>query len=278
MEYIFRNRGNQFTFDDTSCHIKNGYTIYYDLKLMSMWNLISAELTKKEIIVKKTVKKFFITKNVEEKIIENEIIIKYHPNCISDEIKQVTVIVENDELGKAKTVVSKLNKLIEDKNQLEIQKKEEEERKRKEREEAKREHLEKVKRCREKVENDEQEFKRLNKLCADIHKEYKNLLKKYSTLDIEIDEDLMVETLKELWRKLSVIETNIEYYDCYDDIDIELEQDKVRKKAHTFINKYIKREREDGVDKEDIDLYIFYDDLDFIYDYISDKEDKLSGY
>lgn len=132
-----------------------------------------------------------------------------------------------------------------------------------------------IEESQKKKENNSAEFERLKKLCETIHKEYKDLLKKYRELSVEDDADEMVYILKECYRKLSVIETNIEYYNCYDKIDIYDEQEKICKKARTFINKYIKNEKESGLEKYEIDIDQFEDDLDFIFDYIDEKKWSL---
>lgn len=169
-----------------------------------------------------------------------------------------------------------------EKERLEKEKKEDEQRKKEQRElERKRlaeEYIAKVQACKERVANDPDEFNRLNNLCATIHSEYKALLKEYNSLDFEDDQDRMQYILKECYRKLSVISTNIEYYDCYDKIDLDAEIEKVERKAKTFVNKYIAYEKEQGTPKDEIDLSDLYEDLDFITDYLFEKENKLMGW
>jgi len=118
----------------------------------------------------------------------------------------------------------------------------------------------------------EEEFKRLQDMCAEIHREYKDLLKGYSNEDT----DGKCYVLKECWRKLDVIETTVLKHHCYDDIDIYDEQEKIEKKARSFINSYIKEERESGSDDYMIDVLQFMDSLDFISDYIFEKDEKLN--
>lgn len=113
------------------------------------------------------------------------------------------------------------------------------------------------------------ECERMAEMCKDIHKEYKDLLKDYSGADTEGK----VYILKECYRKLSVIETTVSKYKCYYDIDVYDEYEKIEKKARSFINAYIKGEREAG---NDIDVTQFSFDLDFIADYIYDKDEKLN--
>lgn len=116
---------------------------------------------------------------------------------------------------------------------------------------------------------DPEECKRMGEMCKDMHNEYKELLKEYSGSDT----DGKVYILKECYRKLSVIETTVNKYKCYYDIDVYDEYEKIEKKAKSFINAYIKEEREAG---NDIDVTQFSMDLDFISDYIYDKDEKLN--
>lgn len=116
----------------------------------------------------------------------------------------------------------------------------------------------------------EEEFNRLKNMCCDIHKEYKELLKGYKDADI----DGKVYILKECHRKLSVIESTVYKHKCYYDINIYDELEKIEKKAKTFINTYIRDQREAGYDDYMIDVTQF--DLDFISDYIYEKDTKLN--
>lgn len=117
-----------------------------------------------------------------------------------------------------------------------------------------------------------EQYERMAEMCKDIHKEYKDLLKDYSGSDTEGK----VYILKECYRKLDVIETTVSKYKCYYDIDVYDEYEKIEKKARSFINAYIKSEREAGNDDYMIDVIQFADDLDFISDYIYEKDDKLN--
>ena len=118
---------------------------------------------------------------------------------------------------------------------------------------------------------DPEQFDKMKNMCMDLHKEYKDLLKDYSKSDTEGK----VYILKECYRKLDVIETTIDKYKCYYDIDIYDERAKIEKKARSFINAYIKEERESGAD-DYIDVTQFATDLDFISDYIYEKDEKLN--
>ena len=113
---------------------------------------------------------------------------------------------------------------------------------------------------------------RMRKMCEDIHKEYTDLLKGYSGTS----EENKVYILKECYRKLTVIESTVNKYKCYYDIDVYDEYEKIEKKAKSFINAYIKEEREAGNDDYMIDVMQFSDDLDFISDYIYEKDEKLN--
>lgn len=124
----------------------------------------------------------------------------------------------------------------------------------------------------QKVEVSAEEFERLRAMCIDIHNEYNNLLKGYSGQS----ERGKVHTLKECWRKLEVIETTANKYGCYDEINMYEEYEKIEKKARSFINAYIRNEREDGKENYDIDIMQFTDDLDFISDFIYEKDEKLN--
>ena len=124
----------------------------------------------------------------------------------------------------------------------------------------------------EKVEVSAEEFERLRTMCMDIHKEYKDLLKGYSGQS----ERGKVHTLKECWRKLEVIETTVNKYGCYDEISMYEEYEKIEKKARSFINAYIRDEREDGKENYEIDIMQFSNDLEFISDFIYEKDEKLN--
>jgi len=117
-----------------------------------------------------------------------------------------------------------------------------------------------------------EQYERMAEMCKDIHKEYKALLKDYSGASIESK----VYILCECYRKLSVIETTVLKYKCYYDIDVYDEYEKIEKKARSFINAYIKDEREAGNDDYMIDVTQFAIDLDFISDYIYEKDEKLN--
>ena len=117
-----------------------------------------------------------------------------------------------------------------------------------------------------------EQFDKMKNMCIDIHEEYNDLLKKYN----KSDTDERIHILKECYRKLDVMETTIDKYDCYDDIDIYDEREKIEKKAKSFINAYIKEERENGSEDYEIDVTQFSDDLDFIWDYITEKDEKLN--
>lgn len=126
-----------------------------------------------------------------------------------------------------------------------------------------------------KIEHKE-EFDRITQLCKDVHNEYKELLKEYRGLDIEYDEDRMVYILKECYRKLEVIQERQEKYDCYKELFMFEEMEKIEKKAKAFINKYIKTKKEEGYDNDMIDIMQFADDLDFINGFIYEKDEKLN--
>lgn len=106
-------------------------------------------------------------------------------------------------------------------------------------------------------------------LCRDIYEEYKKLLRGYKDSDTEEK----VYILKECYRKLGVIKEKDIF--C-EDIDIYEEYEKIEKKARLFINAYIKEEREAGNDDYMIDITQFSFDLDFISDYIYEKDEKLN--
>lgn len=120
----------------------------------------------------------------------------------------------------------------------------------------------------------EEQINKMTDMCKDIHKEYNNLLKQYK----DADTDRKVYILKECYRKLDVMDTTISKYRCYYELDTYEEMEKIEKKAKSFINAYIKDQREDGFEDYEIDVTQFSDDLDFICDYIYDKDEKLNKY
>ena len=109
-------------------------------------------------------------------------------------------------------------------------------------------------------------------MCKDIHDEYRKLLKEYK----DSDTDGKVYILSECYRKLNVLESTISKHKCYDDIDVYEEYEKIEKKARSFINAYIREEREDGNEDYLIDVMQFSLDLIFISDYIHEKDEKLN--
>lgn len=117
-----------------------------------------------------------------------------------------------------------------------------------------------------------EQYERMRKMCEDIHKEYKELLKEYR----DSDNEGKVYILSECYRKLNVMESTVNKYKCYYELDIYDEFEKIEKKARSFINAYIKEEREDGNEDYMIDVIQFSDDLDFISDYIYEKDEKLN--
>lgn len=118
----------------------------------------------------------------------------------------------------------------------------------------------------------QEQCNKMRNMCIDIHNEYVQLLKDYK--DADIDDKVYI--LKECHRKLSVMETTIHKYKCYDELDIYDELEKIEKMAKSFINSYIKDERENGSDDYMIDITQFSFDLDFISDYIYEKDEKLN--
>ena len=54
------------------------------------------------------------------------------------------------------------------------------------------------------------------------------------------------------------------------------EIEKIEKKAKAFINGYIRQQRNNDFFDYEIDVLQFANDLDFINDYIYDKDDKLN--
>ena len=117
-----------------------------------------------------------------------------------------------------------------------------------------------------------EKYEKMRKMCEDIHKEYKELLKEYR----DSDNEGKVYILSECYRKLNVMESTVNKYKCYYELDVYDEFEKIEKKARSFINAYIKEEREDGNEDYMIDVIQFSDDLDFISDYIYEKDEKLN--
>jgi len=117
--------------------------------------------------------------------------------------------------------------------------------------------------------NNPKEYERKAKLCETIYNEYKELLKQLKDAE-DIYEK--IDILKECFRKLDVINTTHHYNDCYRYMTDEMEQ--IEKKAKSVINTYIKEEKENGADY--IDIIQFVDDLDFISDWIYEKDEKLN--
>ncbi len=122
--------------------------------------------------------------------------------------------------------------------------------------------------------NNPDEYQRKKALCEDIFKEYTALFKTLSNSDFDIYDKVQV--IKECNRKLDVIYTTNFYNDCFDEFVIDEEKERVNKKAIAILNKYIKDERDSGAENCDIDITQFSDDLDFIYDWISEKDEKLN--
>ena len=120
----------------------------------------------------------------------------------------------------------------------------------------------------------EEKFNKMKNMCKDIHKEYKELLKEYK--DADTHEKVYI--LKECYRKLDVMQTTVLTYNCYDDLDTFEEMEKIEKKAKSFINAYIKEQREENFEDYEIDVTQFVNDLDFIDDYIYEKDSKLNKY
>ncbi len=178
---------------------------------------------------------------------------------------------------RAKRLQEETEKLLKKQNeQIERELKREEQRRAREFEEAER---------KERRENlPEEELNRLKGMCTDIYKEYKDLMKKYSKLDDcdsddfedVVDENVYI--LKECYRKLDVARTTIEHYNLQEDVsyDVYGEMVKVMKKAESFINAYIKYQRTENIDDDMIDVMQFTDDLNFIFDYIYEKDEKLN--
>lgn len=161
---------------------------------------------------------------------------------------------------------------IEEEKRLEKEKKQQEEQRLK----ALEEYEERKKQKELFKEENKEEYERITQLCKDIHEEYKELLKEYRQLDIEYDEDRIVYILKECYRKLEVIQERQEKYDCYQELFIYAEMEKIEKKAKAFINKYVKTKKEEGYDNDMIDIMQFTDDLDFINGFIYEKDEKLN--
>lgn len=117
-----------------------------------------------------------------------------------------------------------------------------------------------------------EQYEKMRLMCIDLHKEYKALLKEYK----DSDESGKVYILKECYRKLNVLDSTVGKYKCYYEIDTYEEVEKIEKKAKSFINAYIKEQREGGNDDYMIDVIQFSDDLEFISDYIYEKDEKLN--
>jgi len=160
--------------------------------------------------------------------------------------------------------------------QAEQQREQERQQAKQQKEQEQQRHKQAVEEARKKIADNPEEYQRLHDLCVDIHNEYKGLLTKYRKFDIENDYEEMVWILKECFRKLEVLATNIEYYLCYDEIDPWDEQEKICRKAKSFINSYIKERREQGDDDYEIDITQFAFELSFIADYIYEKDNKLN--
>lgn len=118
----------------------------------------------------------------------------------------------------------------------------------------------------------QEQYEKMRLMCSELHKEYKTLLKEYK----DSDESGKVYILKECYRKLNVLDSTVSKYKCYYDIDAYEEFEKIEKKAKSFINAYIKEQREAGNDDYMIDVTQFSDDLEFISDYIYEKDEKLN--
>jgi|GEM_PF-2745343 len=125
------------------------------------------------------------------------------------------------------------------------------------------------KRIQNQKKNNPKEYERKAKLCETIYNEYKELLKQIKETD-DIYEK--IDILKECYRKLDVIDRIHHHNDCYRYMTEEMEQ--VEKKAKSVINAYIKEEKENGAYY--IDIIQFADDLDFISNWIYEKDEKLN--
>lgn len=189
--------------------------------------------------------------------------------------------------NEAKRIEAQRQKEIEERRIEEQQRKEEEERKKKDEEEARRKegerkaYMEKLKKEREeherkkaKIESDPNEYARYEKMCSDIHNEYKELLSEYRDMEVGEDAEKMIYILNECYRKMEVL-GNIEGLGViYDKLNHWDEKEKIEKKAKTFVNKYIKYHKDIGYDDYMIDVMSL--DLDFIIDYLMEKDRKLN--
>lgn len=160
-----------------------------------------------------------------------------------------------------------------EKERLEAEKKAEAERAAAEAAKKKEEEHKKMTASREATKNNPAEYERLHNMCADIVKEYKELLKQYKNLDPadECDALSMASILKECYRKMDVLATTIIWHDCYNDLEPYDEMEKIEKRAKSLINAYARENNGDY-----LDLSQFSDSLWFISDYIYDKEEKLN--
>lgn len=126
---------------------------------------------------------------------------------------------------------------------------------------------------REATKNNPEEYERLHNMCCDIAAEYKELISRYADYEPSSDSAAlkMAGILGECYRKMDVLATTILWHDCYNGLDPYDEMEKIEKKAKTLVNTYAKYNHGDY-----IDLGMFTDDLDFISDYIYEKEEKLN--
>lgn len=130
---------------------------------------------------------------------------------------------------------------------------------------------ERLRRIEDQKLNNPEEFQRKVKLCEDIFREYNSLFKTLKNID-DIYEKVSV--LKECYRKLDVIDNTHHANDCF--YYVFDEKEKVEKKAISTLNAYIKDECASGSENYEIDIMQFSDDLDFIYCWIYDKDEKLN--
>jgi hypothetical protein len=130
---------------------------------------------------------------------------------------------------------------------------------------------ERQKKIEEQKINNPDEYQRKVQLCEIILKEYHDLYKTISKIE-DLEEKITI--LKECYRKLEVIQTTHYYNGCFRTIDEEIKQ--ISKKAISVLNAYIKSEKEDGIDDFTIDILQFAEDLDFISDWIYEKDEKLN--
>ena len=119
----------------------------------------------------------------------------------------------------------------------------------------------------------QEQYEKMRNMCANLHKEYVTLLKEYK----DSDESGKVYILKECYRKLNVLDSIVSKYKCYYELDMYDEFEKIEKKAKSFINAYIKEQRESGEPDYCIDINQFSIDLYFIDDYIFSKDEKLNN-